>query len=361
MRFKIFRRKKQPKVQKPRFHQGSYSHLRSKPKKNINNIIQAKAPKKKDKIVRTKFRFASLLLLPVSALLLGIGYIIFFSDFFIIENIEIKSEDSRGIERIRIAFEGNNILFTSIYEIENVARETIPYTDNIFARKVYPNKIEIEILSRTPSVFYLDFQKYALLDNNYEVIELGSIPAPLDLSEQERGWVEGELTVDSEYIQKRYIENLEEDEISDFNWEEVSLEEKEEILNAIVSEAELKIEEYFQTRSAFLKENFGDYPVVKFYEFAYDEDVEDRFLDLEVIDNIISQVNTETVIVEDVRWVNYIRIEIYTSNEKVLIFGGLNEEEILKQIDRYLTISKTSQYNQYRIFDFRTENFTGTN
>ncbi len=349
-----------------RFHQGSYRHLREKPPRNNKNIavVRKESFSFKKLFGKYKFRVSSLLLLPLITLFGSIAYLVFFSDFFLVKDIVIEiGIEERESERLRNALINKNSLFLSVYSIENIIHDTVQYTKSTYVRKIYPNKIEIKIEAQTPDVYYLDFQKYALLDTNLEVIELGSIPTPIDVTEVQRQLLEGELTVDSDYIQRRYIENLEEEEIADFDWKEVLLEEKESILNEITIETEQIINEYFASRSGFLTDNLGEYPIIKFYEYSFEESLDSKLEEITLSKEVINEIKATLtdVVIEDIRWKNPIRLEIKVSGGKTLIFGGINKTEIEEQIKRFVAISKTDKFSQFSIFDFRTENFTGRN
>ena len=340
-----------------RFRSGSYKHLRIKPKKNKNVLKKIF----KNRALRNNFKKKYLIFFPLLIIFTLIVLIIFFSDYFQIKTIYIEdSFNSKQESRIRSFLINQNILFTSIEEIERITKESTTYPDNIFAKKIYPDTIEIKVTRKQPSIFYLDFQKYALLDQSFKVIELGSIPSPINFNEAQKQWLKGQLSIDSNIVQDIYIASLREDQIADFDWKKVTRQQKEQVLNNIILELEGKIDNYFKTRSEFLIKSFGNYPIVKFFEYSFLEEVRTKIDQVIIAKTVIDEISVKEEI-NSIRWVNDIRLEIALSNKKLMIFGGINNEDLSDQIKRYKAIKNTNDYNKYSIFDFRTEVFTVKN
>lgn len=355
-----FRKKvKDQKISRPKFKTGSYSHLREKQKAKLPNI-KVGLPRVLPKNYR--FRYSSLIIIASGIIVAGIIYTIFFSDVFKIKTITFLSSDPEIEEIISRSYLNRSIVLTSISNLEKDISDNSQYIEQIYIRKIYPNTIEINIDSVTPAYFYLDFHQYALFDENNKIIELEAIPSALDLIAIEKQWLAGELDTDSHYVQEKYFESLPEDQISDFDWGTVSIEAKSQIVQTVANDVNTKIQNYFETQSQFLVRNVGEYRVIKFFGYR---DADELIQGSSIIDTSLALQNSlrEYYDAEDLNleWKNEIRLEVYTPDQKILIFGEIPGRSISDQIERFILVYNSTLYQQNRIFDFRTENFVGKN
>lgn len=364
---------KRKKIEEPvvRYGAGSHAHLREKPKKDLKTMarnikIQADGIKPKQKqSSRIKFRYASLLLLPIGALMLGIVYLMFFSSYFSVKKIEFTQEVSESsVRRIEESLLGNNLLLLSINQIESIVSDNIEFSDQVYVRKIFPEKIEIIVDEKVPKYVYVDLDRYGLFDEDLDFIEYGSVPYSIDLTEEESEYLSGKLNIDSPYVKEVYFNNLTEDEIADFDWEIVPQDQKEQILENVRVSAYSKIDSYFQNNTEILQQQFGDLRIIKTTE-------ENSFTSREVItritqsDEVISTIDLiflEDFTIDSINWKNAFTLEIKIG-EKTFIFGELfnDEEEIKSQLEIMQGIYDKNKFSEFNKYDFRTEDFSVSN
>ncbi|MCA9386504.1 hypothetical protein KC669_00550 [Candidatus Dojkabacteria bacterium] len=349
--------KKKVTNERQRYGANSHKHLRSsKPGPKLSRIF--KLPN--IKFAKYRFRFSSLIYISISIAIGAICYILFFSGVFSVKNIILSTDITDINDSLKRSYLNKNIFLVSIPEVESYVKESVKYSKEIFIRKIYPDSLEVRVNEVQPKFLYLDFHQYALFDEENNVIELEAIPMSLEFSAEENKYLSGELDTDSLFIQERYFESLEEEEISDFNWDEVPLEIKQRIFQEIKTQVDQKIQNYFSSQVELLNTQVGSLPIIKFYgylnadEIIFGTDLISQSLKLK--EKLFEITNYE---ITNVTWKNEFRAEVVLPDSKTMIFGQVPNFSIADQIEAFKILFNSKQYSQESVFDLRSTNFSG--
>ncbi|MCA9380937.1 hypothetical protein KC678_01605 [Candidatus Dojkabacteria bacterium] len=358
MRLPFFRKKENKNL--PKYGAGSHKHLRdgNTSKLSLQQLKKIRLPKIGRK--QYKFRYVSILYILIVLLFLGTLYVLFISDVFKVKKIVIESANIDIKESVERAYLNSNIFFLPVTEVEHYVSDNIKFSKQIFVRKIYPDELEVKVKEVTPKFYYLDFHQYALFDEENNVIELEAIPSSLEFSAEEQKWLAGELDTESLFIQERYFESLSEDEISNFDWSKVPLEIKQNLVAQVETQVQQKIYNYFATQETFLKQQLGEYPIIKFYGYS---DAEDVISGSKIISQSLKLTEDLSKIIQDyvinIVWKNTFRAEVTLPDGKIIIFGEVPDSSIEDQIKNFIILYNSSEYGQQNIFDLRSTNFSG--
>ncbi|MFH1662063.1 MAG: cell division protein FtsQ/DivIB [Candidatus Falkowbacteria bacterium] len=161
-------------------------------KKNYKNPFFQNRKRKKIKISsKTTFRI-KLIIAMIIVLIFGIMWFLCFSNFFIINNIEINNSEKISIEDIeKIAWEQTekrrfliitqkNLLFFNVSELIKKIEDQYCF-DDLHIKKDFPNHLIINFKEKTYSAIWLENDKYYFIDNDGEILNEVN---PLDITEK---------------------------------------------------------------------------------------------------------------------------------------------------------------------------------
>jgi hypothetical protein len=299
------------------------------------------------------------MILFVSVIFIALLYWVLFGGLFVVNSVNLKNGDNG--ENIKLFVEngylGANLTMLSVSEVERTVLSEFPLANQVFVRKIFPSTLEISVDQIDVDAAFLSFDTWGIFDSEYRVHNLEEVENPIVLNDKQLEWLSGDINPDSEYIQEKYLETLNETEIAEFDWSEVATEQKQAILDQLAFETRTIINQYFEIAVESVAEVYGGVPIIKVHDFTNGNTIEQERIGftIDVID-FISE-NTE-IKITDIVWESDIRLRIVTEQNERLIFGAYLESTREEQLARLLSLYRNNQMNSGSEYDFRSTTFT---
>ncbi|GAB4283789.1 MAG: hypothetical protein Kow0081_0540 [Candidatus Dojkabacteria bacterium] len=324
---------------KKKFRRNSFAHLRQPPKKKR----KLKLPKLKNKINNKVILilFASLILIVTWIFLLN-------SSLFIVKNINVISDSEIDYyTSFNNLFKDRNLFYLSTNKVEEKVKQLIPNIDYVFARKIFPNTLELEIKIIQPVAYLNSFTFSALFDSEGEIRSITPVASPLSLSEQEVDLMNNRISADSNLIEQTIINSLTEEEIEEFSWEEVSRERRMEVLQELKAQVEFKLEDFKQRQLGAT-----DYPHIFIfgdYDFSNNSFNEEK---IHFTLDIINLFKAKNLSVKYSEWITSRTLKISLEDDKEFYFSSLRS--FSDQLDSLSILLNSDLLGSGQKFDLRT-------
>lgn len=157
----------------------------SAPRKNKKRFYKAKKYSnpffKKDQHRRSGFFSLKFFKFSFFVLVIGLAWVMFFSQYFIIKNIQINGEGSHNEEintlaqkqlekKLFFIFDQKNILFFDTKELKQTLDENY-FFDELIVDKDYPGVISVNFKEKNYSLIWLEGEKYYFVSSNGSIIK----------------------------------------------------------------------------------------------------------------------------------------------------------------------------------------------
>jgi len=309
--------------------------------------------------------FLKYLTIPLTILLfIGTLYLAFRTSYFHIDKITfegIKEVNTEQLEEVAAKYKEKNIYSVNLTELEREVQNLSVYIKNVYARKILPNKLIVEVDERNPELVIINFSGVYLVDAD-EFIIAHPMEEAINFTEDE--WlVYSTNRLDASIIKDRIIANLKEKgedfEEDDFDYDvEVNETEKQRIQQEIRGEMNQAIKIHFDSLDAAVsQEDFAGLPRVYFYERGeFEEGIQIEASRLNLTSEAISFLDSyEESSVIRAAWLTPFSLYVYTLEGKEFVFGSNRDPDLqLEDLDIILNELKTQKKGFQRI-DVRSD------
>lgn len=118
-----------------------------------------------------------LYILLLSAVVWGVRYFFMNSEFFRIKKVSVTDDRGytfeEGRDKLRRIFKGNNIFDVDLERVARIMRNSFSQIKRVEARRVLPDKLEIDIISRAPEAV-IDTAGGVVIDSEAVVLAVGT-------------------------------------------------------------------------------------------------------------------------------------------------------------------------------------------
>lgn len=305
------------------------------------------------------------LTIPLAVLFfVGTFYLVFQTDYFKVDKITfegVEEVETSRLQEIAKEYKGKNIYSVDLTKLENDVQGLSVYIKSVYARKMLPNKLVVEVDERSPKLVILNFSGVYLVDADEYII---SHPVDEQISFTDDEWeIYTTENLDVSIIEDRIVANLKE-ENEDFDEEkfdykkDVDEKTKRKVHQEIRDEMNQAIQSYFESLDALVsREDFAGLPRVYFYErgnFNEGEQIEPDRLNLtsDAIDFLNSY---EEFSVIKTSWITPFSLQVYTLEEKEFVFG-INRDPQLQLEDLGIILNELDmQKKDFQRIDVRSD------
>lgn len=305
-----------------------------------------------------------ILIIPVILVILAVVLTVYgiFKTFIAVKitTIEVLGEsdsiNKKLVEELQ-SYKNKNLFEVSIGNL----REDISKAYNLSGKqiklfKIIPDKLRIEIVENSPKIAVINYLGISLIDNQGEFIkqlELKAIP----LEKTEREFLSAPKNLDSEMVKKRYTENNSGTGSVVVKWEDVTVEEKDQIYNTLIEEFTQKQNEFYRLSiEEYLAGDFKNVPVVSAYFELFSSE---NFIDNDLIDltlTYVEELKKLGLTAKTVIWPSIGSITIVSTSEKKFLFA--EKRSLTDQLTDLKTVIYSGILDTGTIFDFRSNNFS---
>lgn len=345
MKFNLFKKKES----RPRSSFQKYNSMARQRKKSIYS--------EKLRSINPGIKFPKkLLIILVIIVLILIAVVLLSSSSFRVKEISVSGDsDEEGLILSDLeSLKGRNIFLLRSSEVFNKIKEKYTNIENVYVYKYMPDRIEVEVVESFPTLVFSSFNKTTLVKRDGSSLgDLNNIEE-LKLLDFELRVLKGERDLNAKYLEDRFLSDLTEEEREDFNWEEVSDQDREQKYNALKDEITTKVNQYRSQVKEFINQTeFKDLPF--FFSYAPYEDNEDFFKDaLEINDGLNYR---GLVTVENTFTSEYTLLQI-TDQGKQILFS--TKRSIIDQFKDLDSIIFYGMYPSARIIDLRSDKYSIT-
>jgi hypothetical protein len=301
--------------------------------------------------------FLSKIILMVLPFFFVLGAITVFKnyDFFSVKNIIIIGNDQIGNEEIFGAiahYQGRNLFNFSVDEVEVELENSIALVKKAYVRKYLPDKLEVEIVEREPSMIIITLKAMHIIDNDNVVIEQQDV-GRFDLISFEQAVIKGEADINDLYVQEQYYLNLNPKEGEDLpTWDKVPAEEKQKIFDRLKSETLSKVESFLSTQTSLVPERYKELPIVFFstdQKFPLRQKIKDE--QIAFSNEALVKLKNASFRVDRIVWISQFSAEFVLIDDRVLVLSRLRDLE--EQIQDLLLLLEKVPFENFTRFDVR--------
>ncbi len=211
-----------------------------------NEITRAVSKKKRNILLKKKLYEKGYRVLPVLLVFLLLIYIVLFSPIFAIEEIEIEGLDNlerRDMKEVLLPIKGENFFTTDLHKFREGVVKDFVFIKHVYTKKVFPNKVVVEITEREPfliaksdrNCYLIDVEGYVLLPDEWDCDSLKDV---YEVNHIQGPDIDG---ITFEYGEKAELYNLDKIEdivnvLSHYHYDIKEMELKEHVLRVYLSE-----------------------------------------------------------------------------------------------------------------------------
>lgn len=271
------------------------------------------------------------------------------SEIEIIGNRQISQEE---LESVLDKYKNANLMDFSVKDVEKELRNDFALIKEVYARKYLPNKLEVEIIERNPSIVVITFDAIHIVGTENVVIEQIETER-LDLISFERNILNGDAGIDDTYVKEQYFLNLdlEENEKAP-DWNEVSQEAKEKIFDKLKAEVFEKLNNYFENQRNLIPEKYKELPIIIFYTnqtFSLNKRIEDEQI---IFSNeALIKLSKISFKIEKIVWISQFSAEFILTDGKILVLSRLRSLD--DQIEDIALLLDKIPFEKFTRFDVR--------
>ena len=358
--------RKEEKRKSP-FEKNSYIHLRQnvKPESKLNKLPKVKVAKdfnfqKLKRIFNWKLLFALVILISIGASI----FIALRTNIFVIRNIKVQANvESSMNEQIQTTFTGQNIFKINQSEIEEYARSLNPRVQDVLVRRIYPDKLDIEIKIDIPRYLMANFNGGLLLNDKFEVLDRFDAAEPLILLQYEKDLLSDIGNEESLFVADAYRKSLSEEERELFKWEDVGSEKKKEVFGQIKADLFAKVDAHFDKVHKELKAKIPEYDELRLIDFYEEENVQTmqpNISQLEINERISKVIEENEQEISWQRWISRLNLKIKTNKNITLHLSTANVlVDVDTQFESLEAVINEGKFKEGASFDFRSKNFVG--
>lgn len=321
--------------------QPKYSTIRRKRK--LRKITGVKAPE----IPGSKNIFLGVVALAFFALLIFLVLRILSADYFRVNTITTVGARTVSEQQIFVDIESlttEGIFLTSSKAIEKTLQDKYPSFKSVTVSKIWPSRLIINITEKQPALFYLNLNGVYLVNEDGVISEV-IIQDKINFANEQLNIITGAEGIDSvmvyERLQSEHLDkekDLEEEDKTEFDIDQVPLDEKFLILNTIR-------EELFDQAKVIIVSYLEGFDVSSYPEmekvFAFDNELyaEGDMVDpdrLQLTREVLKFLVRENTEVSEVLWEGKFVVNFITESGKTLVFG--TNRNISEQLEDYRVI-----------------------
>ncbi|MEP7103892.1 MAG: FtsQ-type POTRA domain-containing protein [Candidatus Dojkabacteria bacterium] len=296
-------------------------------------------------------------LMAIVIIIAGFGIFLFNNDkIFLVQDIQIVGivrVDSKDILNLLDVYKGKNILKIRPGEIENLIKSKYGEVLAVYVSKDITGLIKVDIVESTPVVVVVSKDKISLLNNR--AMEVGSLPAPkIELTGQESSALDGKLKEDDPSVKKRFEEDQANIDAGNL-WSKATKEDKDRYIDMFKSEAQGKINAYFEQAQAVVSQSVYSDLVRLLDKTGIGEEVSETSIEFVLkIQELILKIPLNII---DIDYRAGDTFVFDTDTGKQLLFYP--RRPALDQVRDLNVLISSGEYNNLSIIDFRTEKYSG--
>lgn len=344
---------------KSKVEPNSYAHLRESAKGskrfNINLITKVTGILKsfwKDRTSRKR-------LLVIGCIFLFSFIIFIFSQlsYFRIAKI-IQTGDQIDAAIVNSLLQ-QNIFFIRNSTIADQIRMQDSLVQEVFVRKLLPDTLEIEVKKTNIAYLIVGLSGVWEVDTTYSIIQ--SYGEGLALSDIEERLKNGTMTIDDSFINETYLSRITDpEERRNVNWAEVPVEQKRAILTELQEQVKTRIADH----QANLLQSISDLKIstlpLIYFEIEVPSVNQTEFLaeHLQFSSEILKELQNRKLKIQKTTWITPFTLKISLEDGTVLLFGIMNNRNVMEQITDLDTAIFNSKFVSGKTHDFRTSTYS---
>lgn len=294
-------------------------------------------------------------------LIISVFALTFMSGIFEIKKFEIYGVEQLSQEDILVnldSYKGKNIFFQDTEKIKNSVSSSSVYLKDIYVEKSAPDTVVLYVVERFPSAVVVNFQGAYLVDQENVVVEVLSKTEGFDISQDERNLLTGFINEESQFVTKKIVDALPEDQRQSFDQATITKEEKRAKFQQLINELNTKIELLFQQNStAVSSSDFANLSRIFVYSndsFKVGESVDEKFVALPIEVEAYFR-NRDGFTQSRMLWEDDFTLKFITQENKTFVFTDRRDIWLQTQdldfILNYLAVENTN----YSKIDVRSE------
>lgn len=307
--------------------------------------------------------FAGALLVIIISFLLYGSIKLIYSPRFKVTELEIignKSAPAQELAMEILASDQKSIFLLNTQQISNKLLQKYIFFKKVSIRKIWPNKLWVNILEREPKLIYINLNGAYLIDEDARIIQIIS-SAKINFSEDNLLIIRGLGNPNSSYVKDR----LKTDFLSQtkgskakFNFAKIPFSKKLAALEQIKTDLLTKADESLSSHNEKLKDSqYANFPQVYSYDnqnFDLYEEIDKKRLELTVeVENFFRNRKQERI--THITWEGNFLIKFSQKNNKLVYFGTNRETSI--QLEDYLLVTQQLRFEHksYSQIDLSSE------
>lgn len=281
--------------------------------------------------------------------------------FFKIKEIQIL-----GIEQVNQEtfsqnleqYKNKSLINISTEKIEKGIKDQYDFIDEVYVRKIMPDKLQVEVVEKYPVIAYINLKGAYLLDRNYFVVSV-SATTKKQVTQDDLNLFTGNIDINSNYLKERYLLTLQsEEERANLKWEEVDQSKKTELLNKLKTESTNLINSIqSELLQSLASSEFSKLITIQSYsqvDYKKNEAIEPERN--EFVNRLYGRIKELNIQVLEIRWISDYTLQLKLQDQKTFLFSI--KRTIDSQISDLSTIIYSDVINQGSTFDLRSETYS---
>ncbi len=300
-----------------------------------------------------------LIILVVIAVLGGVAYYLHREQVYILKNITV--EGNSAISELEIVSEladlkDKSLITFSSSDIENRLKAKFPYIKDVFARKLLPGQLVVQIKERFPTNAYVNLSGSYLIDDDRVVVGIITSEAATALTANEILIFDGYGDINANYVFEQYLTKISSDaEKSKVVWDQVPESAKRQALSELKAALQTRIDTAFRAHEQSVTQ--AGWSTLRLMEGSDASDFKtgDRFPEskFELVANVAKYMAEQELPVSKYLWQSDFSLLVQLSNNQQILFT--TTKDLNRQLVALEAVRNKGDLERASVVDLRSE------